>query len=174
MPFLIFAAGAVLAIYFFIIRARNAAGVATELVEMASDVRLAARRFGFIRKSNQHAVDGIEDARLAMAGLAVSFLELDDYPTQEQRDALLRALQTEFGISKDDATEMMVLGRWLMNECGGVSPAVSRLSRKLCKMDGAAAITPVMALVQAGVGEAGLGKAQLDALEDVKRAFRIM
>lgn len=153
MHILIAAAGIALAIYFFVIRTRNAANVASDVVDMANDVRLAARRFGFIRKTNQHPVDGIEDARIAMAAIAVSFLELDDYPTKEARSALLVALQSEFGISKEDAVEMTVLGRWLMNECGRPDAAVSRIARRLNRISGAETLTQLMALVQAGTGE---------------------
>ncbi len=173
MHILIAIAGAAAAVYFFIIRARNSADVATDVLDMANDVRLAARRFGFRRRTNQHPVEEITDVRLSMTGLAVSFLELDDYPTQEARDALLIAVQSQFNISKSDATEMLVLGRWFMNECQGPSPAVSRLSRKTFKLDGADAFEPVMILVQSSVGPNGLSQGQRDALEDIKRAFGI-
>jgi hypothetical protein len=54
-------------------RARNAANVATDLVDMAQDVMGAARRFGFRRKANTHPVDSLEDTKVAMAALGISF-----------------------------------------------------------------------------------------------------
>ena len=88
MPFFIAALGALIAIYFFFVRARNVGHMAGDLVDTAQDVRLAARRFGFRRKTNVHPVETIEDPRLAVGAIATAFVELDDLPTKEQRDAL--------------------------------------------------------------------------------------
>ncbi len=116
MPFLIGIVGIAVAIYWFVIRTRNAANVATDLFDVANDVRLAARRFGFRRRSDLHLAESIADPNLAIAGIAVAFLELDDYPTQQQRQALLVQIQSKLHLEQDVATELTVLGRWLMTE----------------------------------------------------------
>ncbi|NSX53624.1 hypothetical protein [Parasulfitobacter algicola] len=175
MPFLIALAGIAVAAYFFILRSRNAANIAGDILDAAVDVKNAARRFGFKRRSNTHPVEDIDDPNIAIAALAVSFLELDDYPTQEHRKALHLNMQSTLDISAKDAEEMTVLGRWLMNECNGPDMAVSRLSRKLHKMSGAAAFTPLLTVLRdtLSAGDSEMNEKQRDALDDVKRAFRI-
>lgn len=71
--------------------------------------------------------------------------------------------------------ELTVLGRWFMTECGGVSPAVTRLSRRLQKLGGAEWIEPLMEVIKAvaTASETGLSPTQAEALDDIKRAFRI-
>lgn len=59
MPFLIALLSIVSAVAFFIIRSRNTLNAARDLAGMADDVRLAAHRFGFRRKSNVHPVDAL-------------------------------------------------------------------------------------------------------------------
>ncbi|QLQ20376.1 MAG: hypothetical protein HZT43_19915 [Exiguobacterium profundum] len=61
MPFFIALLGALAAGYYFWRRSRNAANIATELMDVASDVRLAARRFGFKRQADIHPVEAVED-----------------------------------------------------------------------------------------------------------------
>lgn len=175
MPFIIAALGALAAVYFFVIRARGAADMASEVLDAANDVRLAARRFGFTRRTNIHPVEAIEDPDIALASLGVAFVELDKLPTQEQRDALNRAMArvTEKGLN--DAEELAVLGRWMVTECGTPDQAVTRLARKLYKMQGADGFGPVMEVIKM-VSEAGSGQLsvkQKEALEDISRAFRI-
>ena len=173
MPVILALIGAATAFYFLVIRARNAADMAADAMGMANDVRLAARRFGFKRRTNLHPVESIDDPKLAVAAIALSFMELNDLPTQDQRDAMIRQAQSSLDISKTDADEMMVLGRWLMNECGGADPAISRISRKLQRIDGANSFDALMALIKSVVPAEGLNDRQRDALDDIKRAFRI-
>ena len=73
--------GLATAAYFLIIRARRGAEMASEVLDVADDIRAAARRFGFRRQHNQHAVDSIDDPVLAIAGLGTAFIALDDLPT---------------------------------------------------------------------------------------------
>jgi hypothetical protein len=176
VPILMGLIGAALAFYFFVYRARNAANIAVDMVDMANDVRLAARRFGFRRQANIHPVESIEDPNVAITATALAFLELDDLPTQEQRDRLVAEIQGELALGRTDAEEMQVLGRWLVAECGSASAAVSRIARKLYKLQGQAAFEPLLSVIN-GVVAGGHGGAlsdrQRDALEDIRVAFRI-
>lgn len=167
--------GAIAAVYFFIIRARNAAEMTNEIVDAANDVRLAARRFGFRTFKNRHPVEGIEDPNIAIATIANAFLELEGLPSREQQNALLRQMQTELRLSLTDAEELLVLGRWMQGQCGGASPAISRAARKLHKLQGAAALTPLMPILKESVLAAsqGLSERQKEALQDIKNAFHI-
>ncbi|MBU2982815.1 hypothetical protein KO498_13440 [Lentibacter algarum] len=175
MPIILAVIAAVTGVLFFIMRARNAADAANELFDMANDVRLAARRFGFQRNTNVHPAENIEDPNIAITGIASAFLELEALPTSEQREALAWELSKTLNISKDDADELCILGRWLVSECGGAGAAVTRLSRKLFRLDPQkfAPLLQVINGVLAQSGSDGLNTRQTEALDDVKRAFKI-
>lgn len=167
--------GALVAGYFFYQRLVVAKDAANELVGAANDVRLAARRFGFRRRTDVHPVEAIEDPNIAIATVAVGFIELDDLPTQEQQGALAEALRDTLTLTGAEAEELLVLGRWMVSQCGGADPAISRASRKLYKLSGTGAVTPLLTIVQDALAESGggLSERQKDALGDVRRALHI-
>lgn len=167
--------GAIVGAYFLYQRFLVTREAATELAGMANDVRLAARRFGFRRRTNVHPVEEIEDANVAIAAAAVAFLELDGLPTQEQQDALAREFRQVLTLTGEEADELLILGKWLVSQCGGADAAISRAGRKLYKLSGTGAVTPLLTVVQnaiAGTGS-GLSERQKGALEDVRRALHI-
>lgn len=175
MPVLLGILAALGAVYFFVIRARNAAEMTSDVLDAANDVRLAARRFGFRRQAKRHPADTIEDPNIALAALGCAFVELDDLPTREQRLALTSGLGRVTRLDLDTVEELQTLGRWIMQECGGAQPAIARLTRPLNKMQGAVGFENLMDVVQ-GVAKAGTGSLspkQTDTLDDIKRAFRI-
>jgi hypothetical protein len=175
VPVLIALVAIVVSVVFFVIRARNAAHLADELVDVANDVRLAARRFGFRRTTNVHPVESIDDVNLATGALAAAFLELDDLPTKDQRDRFNVQLRNTLELDARTAQETEVLGRWFISECGGAQPAVTRLSRKLFKLGGAPAMQPVLTIIQGVMqgSDSGLSQRQNEALVEMKNAFRI-
>ena len=133
MPFILGAVALLAAAFFWIQRARHAAEMSHELLDVANDIRLAARRFGFRRRQNLHPAETIADSNIALAALGASFLELDDYPTAEQKEALIRGLREELAIPHKDAEELVIQGRWIMGECGGPAQAVTRLTKRLSR-----------------------------------------
>lgn len=171
MPFLIALAGAAVAFYFLVIRARNAAEITHELLDVADDVKAAARRLGFRQIKAEHPVESIEDPNVAAALLGVAFIELDDLPTETQRSALVRALQSYCEVDLKEAEELVVLGRWLMSECQGPVPAISRGARKLYKLSGGE-IGPLFEILDA-VSDGAPSEKQQDALDDIRTAFRL-
>lgn len=175
MPFILSILGVLAAAYYWMYRMRGAAEMAGELADVASDVLSAARRFGFKRKLNLHPVESIEDPNLAIAGIAVSFLELDDFPTTAHRDALNVQLRSQLRVDQPTADELIILGRWFMTESGGAAPAIARMSRKLNKIDGAKSLEPLLTIVQNTLtsGGSGLNDRQREALDDLRRAFRL-
>lgn len=175
MPIILGLIAALAAVYFFVMRAKNAADMAGELFDVASDVRLAARRFGFTRKTNIHPVESIEDARVAIASIASAFLELDSLPTAEQRSNFLIQLQSTFDINKDDAEELSVLGRWLYMQCNTPNAAITRLTNRLYKIEGTQAFEPLLALIKGTLTETDttLNDQQLSALDDVRRGLKL-
>ncbi len=173
MPYLIALAGVIAAVYFFVIRARNAADMASELVDVAADVRSAARRFGFKRRANVHPMETVEEPSVIAATIGISYLELDGLPSEAAQSRLRVALAQEFQTGVKDAEEMMVFGRWLMGECQGPQPAIDRAARRMFKLGQGKDLAALMAVIQAVSPEEGLTDRQRDALEDIKRAFRI-
>lgn len=163
--------GIITAVYFFVMRARNAAEMTSEILDMADDVRAAARRFGFRRNKAAHPVDAIEDANTAAATVATAYLELHGLPTEETKNGLLMSMQNELEISKNDAEELLILGRWLMNECNGPEPAITRASRQLYRLTGGD-IGPLMEILKSASADP-LSDRQREALDEIRRAFRI-
>lgn len=164
----------VAAAYFWIWRARSAAEMTHELLDVANDVRLAARRLGFRRRQDLHPADSIEDPKIAVAGIGAGFIELNDYPTAETRDALVRALREEFRLKHEDAEELVILGRWIMQQCNGPTAAIDRLSRKLHKMSGHDHFDALLkVLSRSAQPGGGLSEKQKAALEDIQRGFRL-
>lgn len=175
MPYIIAAIGVIAAVYFFVMRARNAAAMTQDIAGVADDILAAARRFGFRRRLHQHPVEDVDDPSLAIAGIGAAFLQIGGTPTQEQRDALEHTLRQQFSLSKDAVTEIDVLGQWLVNECNGPHGAIPRLTKRLVKIGGPEQFEPLMEVLGAiaKTAPSGLSAQQKEALEDVKRAFHI-
>ena len=176
MPVVIALIGIVIGGYFWMQRARTAADAARELTGVAQDVMLAARRFGFRRKANVHPVEALEDPDVAIAAMGIAFLELGGLPSSEQHDRLVASLQSSLGQSVNRAEEALILGRWLVGECGGPQPGLSRMARRLYKMRGADSFQPLMAVLRdvAAAGRDGSVSArQSDALAEIASLYRI-
>lgn len=175
MPVLLAILSAIGVIAFYVIRARNAANAATDLIDVAQDVMGAARRFGFRRRANIHPIESIEEPNIGVAVIANAFLELNDLPTQDMRDTLLKSMQSALNVSKDEASEMLILAKWLQNECGSADAAIHRAGRKTARMAGTKISGPLMEIIQAIAYAApnGLSEQQKDALGDIKRTFRL-
>lgn len=148
---------------------RDAIGVAQDAVTVA---RNAPRKLAFRKQHNAHAVEGIDDPRIAVCALAQAFLELDNLPTLDQRRHLDVLLRTELRCSADEAQEMEVLGRWLVGQCQSPDAAVTRISRRLFKIDGDASWGMLQNMLTQLVG-GELSDGQVTAIADMKRALHI-
>ena len=160
---------------FWMMRARNAAQAAQDLVDFAGDLTSAARRFGFRRQAGRHPVDVLEEPDVAIAGLGMAMMELGGLPTQDQQAALLISVQHHLGHDLKKAQEAQLLGRWLMMQCGGPIPGFSRLSRRLAKLGGAEVFDPCMAVLRDVIAAqpAGISPQQKEALEELAQAFKL-
>jgi hypothetical protein len=173
MPVLFGLVAAIGGVIFWLIRARMAANVATELADMAGSLAGAARRFGFRRRHDMHPVDCIEDHTLAAGALTVAFTEQGAAQTTDLRNTHLVSLQSHFAISKDEAEELLVMGHWMVNECNGPAPATTRLAKKLMKLTGSHGLdAPLKVINDVASAAGGLTDAQRDALHDLQRIFR--
>ncbi len=173
MPILIAILGVLAGAHFWMHRARNAADMATEVVDMAQTAMGAARRYGFRRRAEKHPVDCIDEQSLAVGGLAAAFLELGGVATLQSKRAALAGLQSALRIDLTQAEELMIVGAWFVRECNGPTPAFARLAKRLNKIQGPEAIDPATAVLTR-ISEDGsdeLTPAQIDALGDLKRIF---
>ncbi len=175
MPILLALIGVAVTAYIWMNRAKRGADIAGELIDAAADVKNAARRFGFRRRANQHPVDGIDDPKLAIGGLAVAFLEMDDLPTADARAQMDLSLRKHLAIDGETAQEITVLGRWFVEECNGPVQAFPRLAKKLNRLDGASYFNDLMAVLTdiTQSTEGGPSPRQSDALADLARIFRL-
>lgn len=175
MPFIIGLIGIIITAYFWANRARNAGNMARDLADMAGDVRLAARRFGFSRQANVHPVESIEDPDIAAAAIADAFISLDDMPSKDQQQQLLIQLRSVLRVDAEAAQELVVLGTWLVNECGGAMPAITRITKKLYKLEGSHALAPLTQIIE-GIKKADgtdMSQRQSDAMAEIKTILRV-
>ncbi len=175
MPFILALLGAAAAVFFYMNRARNVAHAASEIADVANDVRLAIRRFGFKRRANTHPVDDIDSVGLAVAGVALSFVSLDGLPTQNDQDMIQRTLETRYGMNESASQEALVRGRWFISECGNATMAFERITKRLFKIGGVESLEGLMAVLSATAapGETPFTTRQSEAISDVKRIFRL-
>ncbi|EBA12797.1 hypothetical protein [Roseobacter sp. CCS2] len=171
MPIIILILGALGGALYWWIRQnpRDAVHVAQDAVTTA---RNAPRKLAFRRQHNAHPVEGIDDPNIAICALAQAFLELDDLPTLDQRKQLTVLLRAKMRLSAKDTEEMEVLGRWLVGQCQTPDAAVSRLSRRLYKINGDVS-WDLLQDVLTGLVSDELSHAQIDAISDIKRALHI-
>ncbi|MEM8570061.1 MAG: TerB family tellurite resistance protein [Pseudomonadota bacterium] len=158
--------------YFWRMRASQAA--ATDLFDVANDVRLAARRFGFKRQANVHPVDSIDDPRLGAAGIVMAIASLDHAVSQAEIDTAKLQCQVKFGISKQEADEIVTFGRWIADQCGSSSEAVRRLSKRVSYLAGDEAMPDLLDMSQAVATAEGKGLDEYDreALATIRRIFK--
>lgn len=174
MPFIIGLAGIIIAAYFWANRVRNAGTIARDIADMAGDVKLAARRFGFSRRADVHPVESIEDPDIAAAAIADAFVSLDDLPSKDLHAHLMDQLRHTLKVDAPTAQELVVLGTWLVNECGGPLQAVPRITKKLYRLEGAMALTPLMDILDGIKAADGsdLSQRQQEALHEIKTILR--
>lgn len=175
MPFFFGLLALIAGAYVWASRARNAGAIAQDLAGMAGDVVNAARAFGFRRRANVHPVDTLDDGRVAVAGLGIAFLEMGGLPSAEQHASLLTSLQHTLAQGRGEAEEAVILGRWLVTECGGPMPGFDRLTKRLYKLDGVARFEPLMTVLKdvAALSPQGLSPRQADALAGLSAVFRL-
>ena len=175
MPFFLTLIAVAVGAYFWMNRARNAASAVQDLAGMAGDVMNAARRFGFRRAADVHPVESLDDGFVATAGIGIAFMELGGLPSADQHDALIRSLQNHLAQDHAKSQEAVILGRWLIAECGGAQQGLERMARRLYKLQGHASFDPMMSVLKdvASGNHAGMSQRQLEALEKLAVTFRV-
>ena len=139
--------------------------------DVATTLKNAPRKLAFRRQTNAHPVEGIDDTRIASGAIAQAFVELDDLPTKDQRDMVQVMLRSKLRCDEEQAQEIEVLGRWLIEQCKGPSQAITRLSRRLFKIDGDASWEIIQDILS-GLVSGELSPKQVNAIDDIRRAMR--
>jgi len=148
---------------------RDALSLADDAVTIA---RNAPRKIAFRRQTRAHPVEGIDDARLAVTTIALAFLQLDDLPTREDRQRLNVALRRIFQLSAEEAEEMEVLGNWLKDQCGGAASAITRVARRLYKIDGNKSWGELTDALEKAVGDT-ISARQEEAIAELRIALKV-
>ena len=171
MPVVLAILGIISAAAIWYYRAQAARDAAGDLFDMANDVRLAARRFGFKRRTDVHPVDSIDDARLAGAGIVAAVAGMGGPLAQPQLDELSRQFQSVFGVARDEAVEISTFGRWIAEQCGTRAEAVRRLSKRLRGLAGAEAHADLHTMIDAVIASGGTAPTedQADAKATITR-----
>ncbi|MEM9551599.1 MAG: hypothetical protein AAGA05_10515 [Pseudomonadota bacterium] len=145
-----------------------------EAVSLAEDAFTTAlnapRKIAFRRQTKKHPVEGIDDARLAVATLTDAFISLEDLPTKDTRDRARNAVRSHYGLTGESAEEVEVLSHWLVEQCGGPEGAMSRVGRRLKK------IAPnswddLTAVFTATIGDTAVSDRQKEAVNDLRAIF---
>jgi hypothetical protein len=169
MPFVLAAIAALGAAYFWYLRMQNAKEAAETLFEAANDVRLAARRFGFRRRLNLHPVDSIDDARIAAATVVVALMQIDKLWDQTMEDKLVVQFQSVMGQDREEADELVTLGRWMSDQCATKDDAVRRAGKRLMALAGVKALPDLNTMIDRLLGTTGHSEALADSLETLRR-----
>ncbi len=174
MPILLFIIGVATTVGIWYWRMKRAGELVGDIAGAAQDVRNAARRFGFRRKTNVHPVDSLDDARVAAVGAVLAVAASDGDLTAGELDAARDEAMATFGIDAAEATEMVALARWTVGQCGNTDNAVYRLTRRTRALAGTEVrddlerMARTVAAVDAG-SDAGRTE---DALAHIGRHFR--
>lgn len=173
MPIVLAALCLIAGIALYVTRGRSPATVAADGVN-AADMPGAVRCHDFRSQANRHPVESIEHPEIAIAGLAVAVLQLDGMLARDHPSRLGAALRAEFGITTPEADALIVCARRMVRQCGTGDAAINRLSRRLYKISGPAAVAPLLAVVQNTLANStALTDRQRGALHDVSRALRV-
>lgn len=150
--------------------AREAAG---ELAGAANDVRLAIRRFGYLRKHKSHPADCVDDARLAAAGVVAAIAGMDAPLSQAEIDRLTAEAGSVFGVAPAEAVDITAFGRWIAGQCTSPEDAVRRLVRRVRELAGPEAGPDLMAMVEvvATADGAPMDERGDDALAIIRRGL---
>ncbi len=172
MPYLIAILAAVGGVVYWMTRVRTTGNAAAGMLDAAADIQAAARRLNFRRRSNIHPADSIDDPRLAAAGVVAAVGEMAGPLTSAQLAAFDAGCRATFGVTADDARDIVAFGRWIVGQCGSPDEAARRLTRTVFALAGASAGPDLLAMSRRIVGADGASPTdrQTEALQRIERA----
>lgn len=149
MPGLIALLGIIAAVGYWLYRIREAGDTAREALDMANDVRLAARRFAYKRKHKTHPIDGCDDARLTAAAIMVIAAETDGAITANEQKVMIDQAATTFNCGRVEAEEMIVFGRWLAAQGNNRDETFRRLFKRMISLGGPETVGDMIPMITA-------------------------
>ena len=149
MPIIITIIGLLAAASVWMYRIRAAKDSANEMLEMANDVRLAAKRFAYKRNRKTHPIDGIDDARLAAAGIMAIAAEMDGAITANEQRVMKEQAVGVFGCSDADADEFIIFGRWMASQGTNRNETLRRLIKRVIELGGTDTMPDLINMVTA-------------------------
>lgn len=171
MPIVVVLLAAIAGVYFWSNRARAAKNAAHDLADLVGDAASAVRRYQYRRKANQHPADSIEDPKIAAAALMYLAAHEDGAVTQSEEVAIVKQLQSGYGVFTDEARELLALGRWMAEQSHNPDEMVRRLVRKFVQL-GSGDDVAVLSALLAEVGAAGDPAGAEDIITRFARALR--
>jgi uncharacterized tellurite resistance protein B-like protein len=154
-------------------RMKSAGEAAGELTNAANDVRLAIRRFGYLRKHKTHPADCVDDPRLAAAGIAAAIASMDAPLSQAEIDRLTAEAGAVFDADAAEAVDITAFGRWIAGQCQTPEDAVRRLTKVVRDKAGTEAGPDLLAMAEkvATADGTSLDEREADALEAIRRGL---
>jgi uncharacterized tellurite resistance protein B-like protein len=154
-------------------RVKQVGEAASELTNAANDVRLAIKRFGYMRGRKTHPADCVDDARLAAAGIVAAIASMDAPLSQAEIDLLTAEAGAVFNVDSAEAVDIATFGRWIDGQCNNPEDAVRRLTKIIRRKAGAEAGPDLISMVEkvATVDGIGLDERETDALEAIRRGL---
>ena len=154
-------------------RMKSAGEAAGELTNAANDVRLAIRRFGYMRNRKTHPVDCVDDPRLAAAGIVAAIASMDAPLSQAEIDMLTAEAGAVFGTDAGEAVDITAFGRWIAGQCQTPEDAVRRLVKVIRDKAGVEAGPDLIGMVEkvATADGVSLDEREADALTVIRRGL---
>jgi uncharacterized tellurite resistance protein B-like protein len=152
-------------------RVKQVGEAASELTNAANDVRLAIKRFGYLRGRKTHPADCVDDARLAAAGIVAAIASMDAPLSQAEIDLLTAEAGAVFNVDSAEAVDIATFGRWNAGQCNNPEDAVRRLTKIIRTKAGAGLDLISMVEKVATADGIGLDERETDALEAIRRGL---
>jgi uncharacterized tellurite resistance protein B-like protein len=165
MPAILAILGMLAAAGFWLYRIRSANDAAREALDMANDVRLAAKRFAYKRSHKTHPIDGVDDPRLTAAGIMSIAAEMDGRITEKEQQVMVEQAASTFNCDKAEAEEMVVFGRWLASQGQNRDETFRRMMKRMISLGGVETIPDMIKMIEAvAVAE---GQLNDDGIQDL-------
>jgi hypothetical protein len=165
-----------MAAYFGCRRFQRSASLFSTRIDAPKNVRDAAKRLRFVAQPNVHSIVSVSvnSPQLCVTAMASAFAQMDD--TTPPSDAvLLTSIQKHLALDATTACDMVTMGAWLVQECGGPSPAFERLTKRLKQLDHGPYFGKMMNVIGdvKATGTKGMpSPRQADAMGMLARIFR--
>ena len=109
-------------------RLNQASDAAKGLLETAADTRGFFRRMAWRRKATRNPLDTLTDPREAAAAMMAAIAQWDAALSDREIAAMKTEMQEKFHADAEQATELLVTGRWLARDVTDLGAFLRRAS----------------------------------------------